>query len=461
MKVKKEPHVTGKTGAQRSDTKGKGRYDCILLGFPHMLFRLARLFEQGIESGYAPGNWKKGTDLRRWLEGGVRHISQFAEGLTNEDHLIAGIWNLLCLGETRHLIETGILPTELDNLPFTPKPGDRRINPETGALETWMKMVAPDPGGIDPSKPVQHETIIVDPGSLEEGDEIIRIPGCSRPGCCEPDPCSECLDKALGPKQKVKPSDVALFIAEAIIENREPPLPSIRELQTRVDEGELLSDRENARLQAASNSIESPPPFSVEEKIHQGMLPDDSDVSCTIPPSELLPPFAVKDAKLYLDPPNAPPESIVELPTFYVCGPMTGIKDFNFPLFDQVTALARSQGLSVISPAELDREHGIDPSVDPDSVERARRADPNLIQTIVQRDTQVIVGLEKDKGDGLILLPGWQNSTGGRAEIALALWMGLSFKGVITTWHGQKCELTIEEVHPGWVMAHLFYQEKG
>ena len=303
MKVKKESHVTGKTGAQRSVTKGKGRYDCIWLGFPHMLFRLACLFEQGIESGYEPGNWKKGTDLRRWLEGGSRHLCEFAEGLTNEDHLIAGIWNLLCLGETRHLIETGVLPTELDNLPFTP-------------------------GGIDPSKPVQWE-------------------GDSKWG----------------------------------------------------------------------------------------------------------------RASLLVDPPNAPPESIVELPTFYVCGPMTGMKDFNFPLFDQVTALARSQGLSVISPAELDREHGIDPSVDPDSVERARRADPNLIQTIVQRDTQVIVGLERDKGDGLILLPGWEKSTGARAEVANAIWMELSFKRVVTTWHGQVLRTPqIEDTDFGWVRLHLFYQ---
>ena len=177
----------------------------------------------------------------------------------------------------------------------------------------------------------------------------------------------------------------------------------------------------------------SPPPFSVEEAMQEGL-----------------------DA-LRKGEPLVTRE--VEPPTFYVCGPMTGMKDFNFPLFDQVTELARSQGLSVISPAELDREHGIDPSVDPDSVERARRADPNLIQTIVQRDTQVIVGLERDKGDGLILLPGWEKSTGGRAEIALALWMGLEFKRVRTTWHGQACDPEIEPATTEWVKLHLFYQE--
>ncbi len=179
--------------------------------------------------------------------------------------------------------------------------------------------------------------------------------------------------------------------------------------------------------------IVPPPPFSVEEAMQEGLE-------------------ALREGK-----PLVTRE--VEPPTFYVCGPMTGMKDFNFPLFDQVTELARSQGLSVISPAELDREHGIDPSVDPDSVERARRADPNLIQTIVQRDTQVIVGLERDKGDGLMLLSGWQKSTGARAEIALALWMGLTFKLAISEWHGQTCEIEILDVGPEWVAEYLFHQE--
>ncbi|MCK5608959.1 DUF4406 domain-containing protein [Candidatus Pacearchaeota archaeon] len=188
---------------------------------------------------------------------------------------------------------------------------------------------------------------------------------------------------------------------------------------------------EKAKQLITDNEVKFPP-FSVEEAMQEGL--------------EVLrkgEPLVTRE---------------VELPTFYVCGPMTGMKDFNFPLFDQVTELARSQGLSVISPAELDREHGIDPSVDPDSVERARRADPNLIQTIVQRDTQVIVGLERDKGDGLILLPGWANSTGGRAEIALAVWMDLAFKLVTNTWHEQKCEITIKGVDLEWVKEHLFYQ---
>ncbi len=415
MEVKKETHVTGKTGAQRSATKGKGRYDCIWLGFPHMLFRLARLFEQGIESGYAPGNWKKGTDLRRWLEGGCRHLSQFAEGLTNEDHLIAGIWNLLCLGETRHLIETGVLPAELDNLPFTPEPGDTRINPETGLPETYIRVADPPVTEYDPADIIYHDTTQTNHASV-----------------CR---CIECLKED-------------------------------------VESGGLLSDGENDRLLQAEARGKQTPPFSVDPASPEG---DETVIGVMQEGLEALhegKPLVTREvnykdttgidaiAETAIEMVRKHSKEVIEPPTFYVCGPMTGIEKFNFPLFDQVTELARSQGLSVISPAELDREHGIDPSVDPDSVERARRADPNLIQTIVQRDTQVIVGLERDKGDGLILLPCWQHSTGGRAEIALALWMGLSFKQVRTTWYGQDCEPEIADVSIEWIKSSLFCQAR-
>ena len=352
MKVKKETHVTGKTGAQRSATKGKGRYDCIWLGFPHMLFRLARLFEQGIESGYAPGNWKKGTDLRRWLEGGCRHLSQFAEGLTNEDHLIAGIWNLLCLGETRHLIETGALPADLDNLPFT--------------------------SGADPD----------------------------------------------GPFNIAAPEIVEKFAVDPTLDIVPPPPFSVEEA-----------------MQEGLEALREGKPLVTREVNYKDTTGIDAFAEAAIE-------MVRKHSKVGVEP-----------PTFYVCGPMTGMKDFNFPLFDQVAALAREQGLSIINPAELDREHGIDPVANPGSVERAHTADPNLLQTIVQRDTEVINRLERDKGDGLILLPGWQKSTGARAEIAVAIWMELAFKRVVRTWHGQRLtNLEITDVSLDHVKEQLFYQ---
>ena len=42
-----------------------------------------------------------------------------------------------------------------------------------------------------------------------------------------------------------------------------------------------------------------------------------------------------------------------EAPTFYICGPMRGIPQFNFPAFDEAAELARAQGLIIINPAEI------------------------------------------------------------------------------------------------------------
>lgn len=139
-----------------------------------------------------------------------------------------------------------------------------------------------------------------------------------------------------------------------------------------------------------------------------------------------------------------------EAPTFYITGPMRGIPQFNFPLFDEVAERAREAGCSIISPAELDREHGIDPMVDPDSTTRAWEADPNLLQTIAQRDCEVILGLKKDRGDGLILLPDWDKSVGARAETALALWLGLTFRD----------SRYLDPLDPDAVKRSLFCQEE-
>ncbi len=103
--------------------------------------------------------------------------------------------------------------------------------------------------------------------------------------------------------------------------------------------------------------------------------------------------------------------------TFYITGPMRGIPDLNFPAFDAVAKVARDRGWNVISPAESDREHGITPET--------KNVD---IAAVAKRDCEAILNLDKDRGDGLILLPGWEKSVGARAEIALALWLGLSFE---------------------------------
>lgn len=105
--------TTHKTGAKREDKTGKGRFDLLS---PIMLKRLAILSEEG---GVAHGdrNWEKGMKLSTFLDSAFRHLVQTIDGCEDKDHPIQAIWNLQGYIHTLHLIRTGDLPPELDDLP--------------------------------------------------------------------------------------------------------------------------------------------------------------------------------------------------------------------------------------------------------------------------------------------------------------------------------------------------------
>ena len=101
------------TGARRDMSSGKGRFDLLPV---HAIIRLAKHFENGAVK-YGDDNWRKGIPLRRYLDSMLRHAFKFMGGADGEDHLAAIIWNACCLLETQSLIERGLLPKKLDNLP--------------------------------------------------------------------------------------------------------------------------------------------------------------------------------------------------------------------------------------------------------------------------------------------------------------------------------------------------------
>ncbi|PSR23568.1 MAG: hypothetical protein C7B43_19995 [Sulfobacillus benefaciens] len=77
---------------------------------------------------------------------------------------------------------------------------------------------------------------------------------------------------------------------------------------------------------------------------------------------------------------------------WYLSGPMSGHPAFNFPLFHRAAAAFRQHGVAVVNPAE-----------------------------ICSVDTTWSVALAQDlavlpQTQGLILLPGWQTSSGARLE---------------------------------------------
>jgi hypothetical protein len=106
----------------------------------------------------------------------------------------------------------------------------------------------------------------------------------------------------------------------------------------------------------------------------------------------------------------------------YLAGPMSGKPEFNFPAFFQGADFLRGEGYEVFSPAEHDMEvvasedtdfwKGNDGTVVPDGLS---------YRSCLKADLTWIC----DNAEGMFLLPGWENSKGVGAEVALAKCLGI------------------------------------
>ena len=102
----------------------------------------------------------------------------------------------------------------------------------------------------------------------------------------------------------------------------------------------------------------------------------------------------------------------------YLAGPMRGIDHYNFPAFDYAAKRLRMVGHEVINPAELDRVVHVH--------EWTRPLPANFMKGAMKRDLIAIC----DEAEGIVLLPGWQASSGVAVEKALTDLLGLpSFEG--------------------------------
>lgn len=101
------------TGSQRDTREGKGRYDLIT---PIALRRLAGVYERGAAK-YDERNWEKGQPLSRYFDSALRHLFQHIEGKRDEDHLGQALWNVAAIIHTEEMVERGLLPAELNDLP--------------------------------------------------------------------------------------------------------------------------------------------------------------------------------------------------------------------------------------------------------------------------------------------------------------------------------------------------------
>lgn len=95
----------------------------------------------------------------------------------------------------------------------------------------------------------------------------------------------------------------------------------------------------------------------------------------------------------------------------YLSGPMTGYEHANFPAFFEAARFLEVDGFEVVNPAQMDKDAGLDPDNDVMSVEQYHDA--------LARDMRAVMDC-----DGICLLPGWKDSTGAKAEHALAQALG-------------------------------------
>lgn len=120
----------------------------------------------------------------------------------------------------------------------------------------------------------------------------------------------------------------------------------------------------------------------------------------------------------------------------YVAGPMRGIEDFNFPAFDAAAyELRKAGGYFVFNPAERDREvHGPDVNKSPTG-DFADTPEFDLRSALAD-DLNWICR----NADIVVVLPGWENSKGARAEVATAETLGLEVTTVSELVWGEPVE---------------------
>ncbi len=106
----------------------------------------------------------------------------------------------------------------------------------------------------------------------------------------------------------------------------------------------------------------------------------------------------------------------------YLAGPMRGYKDFNFPEFLRVGALLESVGFEVFNPAKRDLEaHGAEVFESPEG----DLADIAHLGFDLREALGADLAFICAEADALFTLPGWEHSSGAKAEVATAKALGI------------------------------------
>lgn len=116
LRCKDQPIVEFSSGAKRSDTTGRGRFDLIS---PHGLRRLALRYEAGARQK-GERNWEGGFPVSRCVDSALRHLTDYLTGDRTEDHLAAVAWQMFAAMEFEEQVKAGRLPLQLLDLEKPP-----------------------------------------------------------------------------------------------------------------------------------------------------------------------------------------------------------------------------------------------------------------------------------------------------------------------------------------------------
>lgn len=93
----------------------------------------------------------------------------------------------------------------------------------------------------------------------------------------------------------------------------------------------------------------------------------------------------------------------------YIAGPMRGHPRFNFDAFYEAEDRLTELGYEVLNPARMDEELGFNPDTD--------NPQGDFLESAMKRDVEAVY-----RADVVVMLPGWEKSTGATAEKWLAHW---------------------------------------
>jgi len=120
------------TGAVRDSSDDKPRPDLIS---PYAQWRKGLWLAEGAKK-YKERNWEKGMKFSRCIASIFRHLLEYMMGKRNEDHLAAIAVNAEFLMHYEAMIEKGLLPKSLDDMP---RYEQQKHNREEKALIEMLK----------------------------------------------------------------------------------------------------------------------------------------------------------------------------------------------------------------------------------------------------------------------------------------------------------------------------------